>query len=435
MRRLQKIFLCVSAISLLFLGSCGNGNSDGDSILKDAIVPTQETFTATTQENTASVPLVAMNALVSYTPETGMYVFNKNAAVSGLKPGSVVLFEGHSLRKITAVKTQGSTIEVQSEFAKLTDYYKDLDLSYTAPINWSDDNSMATTSAHAGMPIATMIHPVSGLLAPPSTNSRSVKLKTTVKGWKIEIKIEPDGDKMKLELVGKKGKVCSITAKGNISSFESTSEIRIVNGETQHFSYDNNGLNGEMEVKFAAVGLGSEIAMLEIPAKIEKTILVYGVIPVTLRLKANLKIFPEVAVGSSSQVSMKLKYNSDTGFSYDGSRLTPRGAITGETPEQTGDCNTATPAIAGMGVGVEFPRFEIGIFGNFVVPYLMVDTTYSTYLSTGLAGGAPPCHLARLKYKAKAGVSMNFLNVASVHNDYTIFDKVKKWTSEGSFCD
>lgn len=434
MKNLRVISLLFYVVFCTMLFSCGGNDSKQSDLIKNAIKPKQETFEATTQENTASVSLSEMNSLESYDLETGVYVFNNTDVIENLTIGTVVLFEGHSLRKITSVVAEGGKIKVQTEFAKLTDYYKELDLKYTALVDWSANNTVATTSVKVGMPIATMINPVATLVA-PQENSRSAKLKTTIQGWKIELKLEPKGDKMKLELVGKKGNLCSIKAVGEISSFESSSEIQISNGQTQHFSYDNRGLNGEMEVKFAAVGLGSEIAMLEIPAKIEKTILVYGVIPVTLRLKANLKIFPEVAVGSSSQVSMKLKYNSTTGFLYDGSGLTPRGVITGDEPEQTGDSNTATPAIAGMGVGVEFPRFEIGILGNLVVPYLMVDTTHSSYLSTGLAGGAPPCHLARLKYKAKAGVTMNFLNVASVHNDYTIFEKEKKWTSEGSFCD
>ena len=434
MKKLGSISVMLLFIFTTLITSCGDNDAKNSDSIKDAILPSKETFKATTQENTTSVSLTTMNSLVSHNPEAGTYIFSKNDEIAALTPGTVVLFEGHTVRKITSVQTEGNQVTVQSEYAKLTDYYKELDLSYTAPIRWNDDTSVATTSAKVGMPIATMISSTPNLLA-TQTNSQSVKLKTTVQGWKIEIKIEPDGDMLKLELVGKKGNVCSIKAEGKISSFESTSQLQISNGQTQHFSYNNSGLNGEMEVKFAAVGLGTEIAMLEIPAVIEKTILVQGIIPVTLRLKANLKIFPEVAVGSSSQVSMKLKYNSTTGFSYDGSGLTPRGAITGDAPEQTGDCNTATPAIAGMGVGVEFPRFEIGILGNVVVPYLMVDTTYSSYLSTGLAGGAPPCHLARLKYKAKAGVTMSFLNVASVHNDYTIFEKEKKWTSEGSYCD
>ncbi|MAY51677.1 MAG: hypothetical protein CMC75_00240 [Flavobacteriaceae bacterium] len=430
MKKLYSILLGFTAIIFM---ACGGNESGNQGSVRDAIVPVQEKLEAVTQEGTASISLKTMDALQTYDKANGTYVFNKNNEVENLTPGTVVLFEGHSLRKIASVSSEGNKTMVTTEFAKLTDYYKELDLSYTAPVNWGDDTAMAGTSVKVGTPIATMIQPMPTLLAAQA--SQSVELKTKVKGWDIEIKVEPEGDDMKLELVAKKEHLCSIKAEGKISSFESTSEIRISDGQTQHFSYDNRGMSGEMEVKFAAVGLGSEVAMLEIPAKIEKTILVQGIIPVTLRLKANLKIFPEVAVGSSSQVSMKLTYDSNAGFVFDGSRLTPRGAIEGANPEQTGDSNTATPAIAGMGVGVEFPRFEIGIFGELVVPYLLLDNTFSSYLSTGLAGGAPPCHLARLKYKSKAGVTMNFLGVASIHNDYTIFEKEKKWTSEGSYCD
>ena len=421
-------------IFLLLFSSCGSDSNNND-FSEGFITPKTESFSATTHENTKAVSKDVLNSLESYDATSGTYTFSKNAdGIESLKPGSVVLFETHSLRKIKSVHEEGGKIIVQSEFARLTDYYKDAKISYSTPINW--DNSTAdATKMTFGQPIATIIKPIGLNMIGAPQQEVNVELEREIRGWKVTFKLTPEaGNKLKIKLTAKKEHICSIVAEGYISSFTSNMNIEIANSETNAFSYRNEGLEGELEMKFSAVGLGSEIAILEIPASIEKTILVNGIIPVTLRIKANLKILPEVAVGSSSQVNMKLKYNSNTGFDFDGSGMNPIGSLTGDNPEQTGDNNTATMAIAGMGVGVEFPRFEIGVFGNLVVPYLVLETTYSSYLSTGLAGGAPPCHLARLKYKANAGVSMSFLGVAKIHNDYKLFEKEKKWTSEGSQC-
>lgn len=426
--RFPKLSFKLLLLSSIFLFlSCGDSSSEGTS--EEVIIPEEETINATKQENTTAIPKKTMADLESYDSESGSYVFDKGAkSVEDLKPGTVVLFEGHSLRKIKSVNKEDGKIKVETEFAKLTDYYKEAEISYSAPINWSEA-STASTRVSYGQPIAT--------LRPNALiNDPNVELKTKLNGWDINLKLTPKaGEKLEIELGAKKGNLCSIKAEGFISSFTSNANISISNGETTHFSYNNQGMRGEMEVKFAAVGLGSEIAILEIPATIEKTILVQGIIPVTFRLKANLKIYPEVAVGNSSQVSMKVNYNSNTGFSYSAGSLTTTGGVSDDNAEQTGDSNTAAPAIAGMGVGVEFPRFEIGILGNFVVPYMVLETHTSSYLSTGLAGGAPPCHMAKIRYKMHTGVTMNFLNVATIHNDYKIFEKEKKWEAPGSYCD
>ncbi|MEZ4859566.1 MAG: hypothetical protein R2781_12260 [Flavobacteriaceae bacterium] len=421
--------LCI----LLVLISCGGDKNKPSGAVKAHIVPKTETLKATPKENTEAVSGEVMQELESYDATKGTYVFSSNAdQVEDLTPGKVVLFETHSLRKITSVKKEGGKIIVESEYARLTDYFKEADISYSAPVRW-DKAGVAATKVKIGQPIATMATPMMAAFQGGETEL-GITLEREIRGWKIEFELKPEaGDKLNIKLTATKEHVCSIVAEGFISSFTSNSSIEISGGETQHFSYENDGLEGEVELKFAAVGLGSEIAILEIPAEIERTILVQGIIPVSLRLKANLKIYPEVAAGSSSQASMKVSYNSNLGFSYDGSTMSTTGGVSNDTPEQTGDSNTATAGIAGMGVGVEFPRFEIGVLGNTVVPYLLLNTHASSYLSTGLLDNRP-CHTATLKYEAHAGVNMNFLGVLTVNNDYKIFEEEKRWVAEGSHC-
>lgn len=433
---LKSILRFILIIFVLTLTPGCSSDKSGDGPIPDNMIkPTSESFEGTTRENTEAVPMETMRSLQSYDSETGTYVFSSDGKdLMELEAGKVVLFEGHSLRKIKSVAKEGKTYVVNSEFARLTDYYKDAKISYKAAVNWSEDD-IAATRIITGTPMATMIRPMA-MAANGSQQTAFANVKTKIQGWDVNLKISPgDGGKLKIELGAGKGNVCSINAIGHLSSFESTANIDISEGVTQNFTYRNEGMEGELEVKFAAVGLGSEIAILQIPATLERTILVYGFIPVTLRLKANLKIYPEVAVGSSSQVSMKLTYNTNSGFTYDAGRVTSIGGLTGHNAEQTGDSNTATPAIAGMGVGIEFPRFEIGILGNLVVPYMVFNTHTSSYLSTGLAGGALPCHMAQIKYNMQAGVSMSFLGVATINNNYKLFEKEKKWVADGSRCD
>ena len=434
----RKLTYLVLGILTMATISCGDGKSGEGDGTTGYIIPKTENFKATTKENTQAVSGSVMQYLESYDEKTGTYVFSKNAdVIEDLKVGSVVLFETHSLRKIKSVTKKGGEIVVESEFAMLTDYFKDAQIDYKADINWGDPVAAGSTKMIVGQPIATMINPINGMNSGAVTQAGvNVNFERTLKGWKIKLKLEPlAGSKLKIELSATKGNVCSVVAKGFISSFTSNLNISIIDGQTRNFSYSNNGIQAEMEVKFSAVGLGSEIAILQIPAKIERIILVYGVIPVTLRLKANLKIIPEVAAGSSSQVSMKLSYTTNQGFTFNAGSVTPQGSVSGASPQQTGDSNTATTGIAGMGVTVEFPRFEVGIFDTLVVPYLVMSTTFSSYLNTGLLSATPPCHLARLKYKANAGVTMSLFGVLSINNDYKLFEHEKRWATADSDCE
>jgi hypothetical protein len=435
---LSKLTLSVLSILTLVTISCGDAKSGAGDRTAGYIIPKTENFKATTKENTQAVPGSVMQSLESYDKKTGTYVFSKDADdIEDLKVGSVVLFETHSLRKIKSVTKKDGKIVVESEFAMLTDYFKDAQIDYKADINWGDPGAANSTKMIVGQPIATMINPINGINSGAAGQAGvNVNLNTTLKGWKIKLKLEPvAGSKLKIELSAKKENVCSIVAKGFISSFTSNLNISISDGVTRNFSYSNNGIDAEMEVKFSAVGLGSEIAILKIPAEIERKILINGVIPVTLRLKANLKIIPELAVGNSSQVGMKLSYTTNQGFTFDAGKLTPQGSVSGANPQQTGDNNTATMGIAGMGVTVEFPRFEVGIFDKLVVPYLVMSTTFSSYLNTGLLSATRPCHMARLKYKANAGVTMSLFGVLSINNDYKLFEHEKRWATANSFCD
>jgi hypothetical protein len=418
---------------LLVLISCEGDKKKSNDFSKTYLVPKTQTFNGTTQENTVSVSATVINDLENYNAETGTYTFSSSAdEVEDLKPGNVVLFETHSLRKIKSTKKEGGRIILETEFATLNEYFKDAHIAYSAPINW-DEKGVAETKITFGKPIATLVAPLLGFSG-TTVQSSLIEFKDKIADWDVEFNLDPmSGGKLKVELKAEKERLCSIVAEGTISSFVSEADIVIENGITQHFSYHNQNLEGELEIKFAASGLGTQVVILEIPAQIERTILVQGVIPVTLRLKANIKIYPEVAPGSTSQVSMKYKYNSRLGFQYEGTSLTSSGDIVEDVFEQTGDSNTATAGIAGMGVAVEFPRVEIGILGNIVVPYIVHNMHASSFLSTGLLDGNP-CHRASCKFDVHAGVSMRFLGVGAINHDYKIGERMERWIVPGSHC-
>src|SRR5690606_21507351 len=137
----QFYFAGIFILSLLLSCNSDNKNQPDTTI----VIPEKESFHAITKENTEAVSLKTMKDLDAYDQNTGQYVFSGNQKnIKNITPGTVVLFEGHSLARVTGVTSQDGKTIVTTEFAALTDYYQEADISYTAQINW-DEASMAST--------------------------------------------------------------------------------------------------------------------------------------------------------------------------------------------------------------------------------------------------------------------------------------------------
>ena len=97
---------------------------------------------------------------------------------------------------------------------------------------------------------------------------------------------------------------------------------------------------------------------------------------------------------------------------------------------------TAGQGPAGFGVGLEFPRFELGFAGT-KTPFLFVTVDmYSTSLwtpGTLLTADIPPCQYGYTKLSAVAGYQLKLLGL-NVSDQYTLWeDQVDKYL-DGKVC-
>ncbi|MBA2500653.1 MAG: hypothetical protein H0V30_13060 [Chitinophagaceae bacterium] len=79
---------------------------------------------------------------------------------------------------------------------------------------------------------------------------------------------------------------------------------------------------------------------------------------------------------------------------------------------------------AGIGMGLEFPRFEIALLGEIIVPYFVINTQLDTYR---------PCQMGNMKGKLVAGLSLSFFR-ASYNAEKELWSAKKRWEREGSNC-
>ena len=326
------------------------------------------------QDNTAEVALEVMKSLESY--DNSKLVFDGSPAeVKALKTGQVVLFEGNSLRKIISINESGGKTTVNTTNAKFNEYYKSAKVSFEKQMYWTPENIK-----NARFRVADgKLRSVTG------TTDDGVEFSGELSGWKLNLKLTPEGGggrKLNVELTAKRGEVAGIEVKGFISDFSATSDIDMNNGNLDSYNHEHNDLNGELEVKYAFLSL-SDIAQISIPLEISRTILVNGVIPVTFTLKCNLKVFPEIIENSTCQAHLKLTYNGTQGFTYNNRNIAAAGTLGGFDVTRIGDTGSASEGIVGVGVGLEFPRFQIGIFHSVVVPYILNNTSVTSYFESG----------------------------------------------------
>lgn len=383
------------------------------------------------QANTAEVPLKTMtDSFESFDKTTGQLTFKNDASeLKSIKTGSVVLFTGHSLRKISSVTESGGKIVVKTTAAKFVDYYKSAKIAYKTNFQWNASTLANSRIQINGDPNA-RVRQISG------TNEWSYKGK--IGNWEMELKLTPEisgvnGRKLNIQLNGKRGQLGAVEFKGFISNFEIENNISVENSRVDTYTETHSGANGEIEAKYAFLSLANEDAAFDIPLDFFRTVIVHGVVPVTYRIRCVFKVYPQIAANSSSQANLKLSYSGTNGFSFENNSLTPRATMANFNPSIIGDTGSASTGIVGVGVGVEFPRFEIGIFDTVVVPYMLMNTSIVNYFESGLPFMPGPCNRTRLTFKGVAGLDMSFLGF-NYKQEITLFEKMQEYKKEGSKC-
>jgi hypothetical protein len=331
--------------------------------------------------------------------EPGKLTFDGNVNVSSLPVGKPLLFPNKAVRRIREVKREGGKTVIYTDPANLNEVIKDADLKWNQGFNFS---KMSVSDLEK-------IRPMFGgvALAQTGGDGSSLHFEGEIEGWDIEVDLSPNSAQGRLDLTieaTKGGQARSrIFAEGYISNFVSQGSLSYADSELQQFGYQEQGLNGRLHVIFAAVDLGSDTPLFNIPAEIS---IPYNVGPIFIqaKLKANVRVVPEVHGLASSQADVTVTYSADRGFSFEGGRVTPVGQLDDQNIAITGETVSAGTIAVGMGVGIEFPRIELAIMGETVVPYMSLDNyTYTVYTPD------PPCQEGGMRQRAVIGLTAGFL--------------------------
>jgi hypothetical protein len=365
-----------------------------------------------------------MNYLEKADMTTGEYVFSSAADdVAKLEPGSFVFFRNHSVRKIVSAEKADGKVVVKTEKCKFTDVFSDAHLHFKEHYDWKDNSAAILNKFNVSF--GNTVYAQGG----SSPITQNLSWEGDIANYHIKIKLQPEGGrKLNYEISMQRQSAASITFKGHISDYDNETELTVAGSELQLFRSQNQNLHGEVEVQFAAVELGEDGELINIPwTMFERPILIGGV-PFIFKTKANVKVFPFIGEGASSQGHFKFTYDSDIGFRYEGARVDATGNVGQQTMEVIGETISASMMGNGIGMGVEFPRFEIASLGEIVVPYFLMNTAVDTQVDT-----YAPCQMGNMRCKLVAGLTLSFFG-AEYSAERELWKAHKRWERPGGRC-
>jgi len=110
-----------------------------------------------------------------------------------------------------------------------------------------------------------------------------------------------------------------------------------------------------------------------------------------------------VPVDGSSQIEVKFNYNSTTGIKYNGTTVSADASM-GEKSMDKNKAQTGASTAIAANFGLAFPRIEIGVFEDVIVPYIQ-----TAFLIGGDYTFNPACQQAKSQFIGACGLNLSFL--------------------------
>lgn len=407
MRTILTLALATVVVSLV---GCG----DDDPIAPGPVPtgPNSTTFDVTWKPDVVYFDSTQVGALRRVDTASRTYYFDaSNAKAASIRQNSVLLVHGTALRRVTSAQKVGNEIEVHTDFAALTDAVSD------GKIAW--DRMMDFRNAQT--PSITLPDGSHTALSKVAADTFNVTIGLGAYSVNVGMRIHETDAYVKCTVeksVGKTGKV-RYAFEGTIQQFRSKDSIAIVDGVVRRFDHKNTNLKGDLTLSLTAAGSGNDALKAELPMPFLTIPFLVGPIPFTATIRMQLVANAVVPLEGSSQVSARFKYDSEAGFTYNGTSVEAN-AKAGTFSIDKNIAQTGAAGAIGINWGIGFPRLELGMFGESLVPYVQTAC---------LIGGdftfTPPCQQARAQFIGSCGYNLKILGVSVLSGSKTLWQQEK----------
>lgn len=404
MRHFVLVFVTAIALVACSSSTPTPGGGDGGGTSDD-----QFTFDVDWTPQTTVVSEAQLALLKDADVENHRYTFDA-AAVAGsnldLSPGRVLVVHGTSVRRISAVQEVGPDLIVETEYAPLTDAVANGNLGWDYNLDFSPQKLESLSVAGR-------------TFTPTAEDTIAFNFKDGAFTYDLNIKL--NGDRSDYTFTVTKGVGSSASARfvaeGKLEAFKSQDQIVIENSTLKRFGHEQKGMRGETTLSLIVAGSGQDFVDLKLPFAVLKYPFLVGPIPVVLNVKIQFVVNAYVPFDGSSQVKTKFTFDSDMGFDYNGSEVKTTGQI-GPHSLTREVAQTGASSAIGVNFGVGYPRVELGIAGETVVPWAQ-----TAFLIEGSYSFMPPCQLARAAFIGAGGIDLKFFGLETSVPAKTFFDQ------------
>jgi hypothetical protein len=351
-------------------------------------------YDVTLTDNTVFIDSLSVTSLVRIDTVDYVYYFEgSDPKITNLQVDDILLIYGVALRRVTGVTHNGDETQVETAYATLNEAIKDGEISWNKKINFKN-----------GVIPVVQMHGQNILYK--STSSDGFEFEFTYGEYNYRIKFDFTDSLANVEFEVSKELVKPITAKflakGSIRNFYSSTEMNFRNSELTNFNQKNSDMEGDLTLNLTVAGSGRDELTFDFPVVLLSYPVMVGPFLVVINLKVLFVINCVVPVDGSSQVEVKFEYTSTTGFKYDGTTVSADASM-GDQSMDKNIAQTGASSAIGVNFGLAFPRIEIGIFKELIVPWIQ-----TAFLIGGDYTFTPPCQQAKCQYIGACGFDFSF---------------------------
>jgi len=378
------------------------------------VIPDSSTFDVTLAPGVSRVPEAELeNVIIQWNPDEHAYLLDPDALEAlgiTLEVGDPLILDGVEVGRVSYIETDDTGMYIETEEMPLNEIFPDGTIAWDYAVEFTADTVKS--------------------IEIPGVGEYMVKADTP-----INITFEQGEFKYELAVVLKKtaadfeftvtkgigaGVNARFTAKGQFEQFRNKNQIEFESGQLTNFGHELKGLRGNTDLKLIMAGSGADAIDFKIPVPIMKIPFAVGYIPATLSVGAQFVVNAVVPIEGSAQVGTSFKYDSDIGFSHNGTEVQAGGragtTTFGDPLHQTG---AASAISANFGIG--FPRVTLSIAGGTLVPWAQV----AFLVGGAYTPGINPCQSADASFIGAAGYSLGILGFELASGSTKLFEQKK----------
>lgn len=357
-----------------------------------------------------------LQSIIEYDTIAGTIVFNSsNTKADKLVQGNVIILHGLALRKVVDIGKLGNRITVWTEAAKLNEAITDGEISWSKTCDFT--NAIVPVGVVGGREIP---------FAPTPSGDFELKVKYGAYDYTISFKMQGDSTIVTMEIekeIGSKVKA-KFSAEGTLMKFKSEMDLKYKDSTVKDMKVSNENLKGDLTVALTAAASGSDALNFDFPIVLLRYPFLVGPIPVVLNVSVKFVANAVVPLDGSARVSASFEFNSQTGVKYNGTDVSAEANIgpfkISKNTAETGASNAISASF-----GLAFPRIELGIFGNVIVPYAQ-----TAFLVGGDFTFMPACQTANAEFIGAIGYEFEFLGF-STSGSKNLWDEKKELLKSG----